>query len=63
MKTNPHIGFKAAAERIAQRLQGKGITSGEAKKRAGSILASSSRHASMRAKKANPRLKKIKGAC
>ena len=57
-----HRGFKAAQGRIAQRLQGKGVAAGEAKKCAGAILASASRHSSARAKRANPRLKRIKGA-
>ena len=49
-----HPGFKAVAKKIAKE---EGIS----EKRAGAILASSSRNASAKAKKANPRLKKVKG--
>ncbi len=52
MKSHP--GFKAVQGRIAKKM---GISS----ERAGAILASSSRHASAKAKRANPRLRKIKG--
>jgi len=53
MKTHP--GFKAVAESIARK---QGIS----RKRAGAILASAGRKASSKAKKANPRLKRIHGA-
>lgn len=48
-----HPGFKAVQSKIAAK-QGVG------KDRAGAILAASSRNASAKAKKANPRLKKVK---
>jgi len=47
-----HPGFKAVAGKIAKKY---------GKKRAGAILASATRKASPAAKKANPRLKKVKG--
>lgn len=49
-----HPGFKAVQASIAKK---EGIS----KKRAGAILASKSRKASGKAKKANPRLKRVKG--
>lgn len=49
-----HPGFKGAQESIAQR-------EGVSMESAGAILASSSRHASAKAKDANPRLKRVKG--
>lgn len=49
-----HPGFKAVQKKIA----GK---SGVGMERAGAILAASSRRASPAAKKANPKLKKVKG--
>lgn len=49
-----HPGFQAVQASIAKR---EGVSSG----RAGAILASASRHASKAAKKANPRLKRVKG--
>lgn len=49
-----HPGFKATQAKIAEK---EGIS----EKRAGAILASSSRNASPAAKKANPALKKVKG--
>lgn len=49
-----HMGFKAAQSQIAKK---EGIS----KERAGAILAASSRNASAAAKKANPRLKRVKG--
>ena len=48
-----HPGFKAVQSQIAKR---EGIS----KDRAGAILAASSRNASAKAKKANPRLKRVK---
>ena len=48
-----HPGFKA--------VQGSIEKEGYSKKAAGAILASSTRHASAKAKKANPRLKRVKG--
>jgi hypothetical protein len=49
-----HPGFKAVQSKIAKK-------QGVSKKSAGAILAASSRNASAKAKKANPRLKKVKG--
>lgn len=48
-----HLGFKAAQSKIAKE-------QGVSKERAGAILASSTRNSSSAAKKANPRLKKVK---
>lgn len=48
-----HPGFKAVQSKIAK---SKGIS----KERAGAILASSTRKASAKAKKANPRLRRVK---
>jgi hypothetical protein len=48
-----HCGFKAAQKSIARK---QGIS----EKRAGAILAASSRKASPAAKRANPRLKRVK---
>lgn len=47
-----HPGFSAVQNKIAKRM-------GVSKKRAGAILASSSRNASAAAKKKNTRLKKV----
>jgi len=47
-----HPGFKAVQAKIAKKY---------GKKRAGAILASKTRGASKAAKKANPRLKRVKG--
>ena len=49
-----HPGFKAVQASIAKK-------QGVSKKAAGAILAASTRNASAKAKKANPRLKKVKG--
>jgi hypothetical protein len=49
-----HPGFKAVQGRIAKKM---GISS----ERAGAILAASSRNASEKAKRANPKLRKVKG--
>ncbi len=48
-----HPGFKAVQKKIAKR-------SGVSKKAAGAILASATRKASKKAKKKNPRLKRVK---
>jgi hypothetical protein len=53
-KSAPHPGFKSVQSSIAKR-------EGVSKDRAGAILAASSRNASAKAKKANPRLKRVKG--
>jgi len=52
--TKKHPGFKAVQKKIAKK---EGVSS----KAAGAILAASSRKASPKAKKANPRLNKVKG--
>ena len=49
-----HPGFKAVQGKIASRM-------GVSEERAGAILASSSRGASAAAKKANPRLNRVRG--
>lgn len=49
-----HPGFKAVQASIANK---EGISS----ERAGAILASKTRHASAAAKRANPRLNRVKG--
>lgn len=49
-----HPGFKAVQSKIAKK-------QGVSQDRAGAILAASSRGASAKAKKANPRLKRVKG--
>lgn len=49
-----HPGFKAVQNKIAAR-------TGYSQERAGAILAASTRNASAKAKKANPRLKRVKG--
>ena len=49
-----HPGFKAVQSKIAAK-------EGVSKKAAGAILANSTRHASKAAKKANPRLNRVKG--
>jgi hypothetical protein len=49
-----HPGFKKVASSIAKK-------SGVSKKAAGAILAASTRKASAKAKKKNPRLKRVKG--
>ncbi|MDE1822251.1 MAG: hypothetical protein KGI98_15540 [Euryarchaeota archaeon] len=49
-----HPGFKKVQSQIASK---EGIS----EDRAGAILASSTRHASPAAKKANPNLKRVKG--
>jgi hypothetical protein len=48
-----HPGFAKVQARVAKKL---GVSSD----RAGAIIASATRHASARAKAANPRLKKVK---
>lgn len=54
MASKKHPGFKAVEAKIAKK-------EGVSKDRAGAILASASRHAGAKAKKANPRLKRVKG--
>jgi len=49
-----HPGFKAVQSQIAKR---QGVSA----KRAGAILAAGTRRASASAKRANPRLKRVKG--
>lgn len=53
-KTKKHPGFKSVQKKIAQK-------QGVSMKRAGAILAASSRGASAKAKRKNPRLKRVKG--
>jgi hypothetical protein len=48
------MGFKAAAASVAKK-------GGYSKAEAGAIVASASRNASAKAKKANPNLKKVRG--
>lgn len=48
-----HPGFKAVQSKIAAK-------EGVSKKAAGAILANATRHASTAAKKANPRLRRVK---
>lgn len=52
-KGKTHPGFKA----VQKKIQAEGYSA----KSAGAILASSTRGASAKAKKANPRLKRVKG--
>lgn len=54
MATKSHPGFKAVQARIAAK-------EGVSKDRAGAILAASSRRASPAAKRANPRLNRVRG--
>ena len=53
-KPKSHPGFKAVQRKIAEK-------AGVSEERAGAILAASSRGASAAAKKANPRLNRVKG--
>lgn len=53
-KSKSHPGFKAVQARIAERM-------GVSKEKAGAILAAKTRSASPAAKRANPRLKRVKG--
>lgn len=53
-KTIKHVGFKSVQKQIARK-------EGVSMKAAGAILASASRKASPAAKRANPRLRKVKG--
>lgn len=53
--TRKHIGFEAAAENAAKG-EGESIEAGRA------MIAASNRKASAKAKRANPRLKRVKGA-
>lgn len=52
--SHPHPGFKKVQKNIAAK-------EGVSMESAGAILANASRHASKSAKKANPRLKRVKG--
>lgn len=54
-KSKAHPGFKAVQAEVAAK---QGIS----KERAGSIVAAGARDASAKAKAANPKLKKVKGA-
>jgi hypothetical protein len=53
MASKAHPGFKAVQPKIAKKYGGN-------MKKAGAILAASTRRASPAAKKANPRLKRVK---
>jgi hypothetical protein len=53
MAAKKHPGFKS----VQKKIQGEGYS----KKAAGAILAASTRGASSKAKKTNPRLKRVKG--
>jgi hypothetical protein len=53
-KSAKHPGFKAVQKKIARK-------SGVSMESAGAILASSTRKASAKAKRKNPRLKRVKG--
>lgn len=53
-KTKAHPGFAAVQAKIARR-------GGYSRKRAGAILAAATRGASAKAKKKNPRLRRVKG--
>ena len=52
--SDKHPGFKAVQSKIASK-------EGVSKESAGAILASATRKASKKAKKKNPKLKKVKG--
>jgi hypothetical protein len=54
MASKGHPGFKSVQSKIAKK-------EGVSKEAAGAILANATRHASSKAKKANPALKKVKG--
>lgn len=54
MASKKHPGFKKVASKIASK---EGIS----KEKASAILAASTRKASAKAKKSNPKLKKVKG--
>lgn len=60
-KSKGHPGFKAVQSKIAAGITPRkpGQTKSEA---AGAILAASTRRASAKAKRANPRLKRVRGA-
>lgn len=53
MASRSHPGFKSVQKKIASKYGGN-------MKKAGAILAASTRGASAKAKKANPRLKRVK---
>ena len=56
-----HPGFNAGEGKIAARMEKKhGLSPEKAKARAGAILASATRRASAAAKRANPRLKRVR---
>lgn len=56
-----HPGFKAAAKAAMAHYTAHGMSAKEAKQRAYGGIANASRHASAAAKRANPRLKRVKG--
>lgn len=53
-KSKAHPGFQAVQAKIAKR-------QGVSKERAGAMLAAATRRASAKAKRKNPRLKRVKG--
>lgn len=56
------MSFKSVQGHIAKHLAAtSGMSTQEAQKHAGAILASASRHASASAKRKNPKLKRVKG--
>lgn len=63
MALHTHPGFKAVQNKIAKQLAKKsgGKVTKAKQQAAGAILAASSRRASAGAKKANPRLSRVKG--
>jgi hypothetical protein len=62
MKTmRKHPGFKSVANKAAARYRRKGVPAAQAKKWAYGGIANAARHASLRAKKANPNLRRVKG--
>jgi hypothetical protein len=52
-KSKAHPGFKAVQDKIAKRVGSK--------EKAGAILAAATRKAGAKAKRANPRLKRVRG--
>lgn len=59
--TKKHPGFKAVSGKIAKEYEAKGMSDKKAKEVGAAIAANAARNASLKAKKANPALKKVKG--
>lgn len=55
-----HPGFKRVAEQAEERYESKGMSEGEAQRRAYGGIANAARNASAAAKRKNPRLKRVK---